>query len=287
MLTEKRAKAAVHAKKHGVASVAAEDVLAWVDDAARTTFLLDVRTAEEFARGSISGFAHAPGGQLQQATDQWVGVKGARLVLADEDGVRAPMVAAWLRQLGHDAHVITDDAATRSAFVAAGVALRRKPGFDAGRIRMKEVAAADVAAMLAGGKAIGIDLRSSAEYLKAHVPGTVWSIRPLIARAVREPSKAVILIADDPAVAKIAALDLAEAGVGDVAMLAGGFGGWLAAGQPVASSTSTPSDRERIDFVFHTLGRNEGNLDAARAYLAWETNLVAQLDPQERGSFRL
>jgi hypothetical protein len=35
------------------------------------------------------------------------------------------------------------------------------------------------------------------------------------------------------------------------------------------------------------LDRHDGNLDACRAYLAWETNLVNQMDEQERGVFRL
>ena len=46
----------------------------WLADPSRTTYLLDVRTPEEFAAGAVPGFAHAPGGQLIQATDQWVGV---------------------------------------------------------------------------------------------------------------------------------------------------------------------------------------------------------------------
>ena len=62
---------------------------------------------------------------------------------------------------------------------------------------------------------------------------------------------------------------------------------WATAGLPVGAGGDKPTDRERIDFVFHTLGRNEGNLDAARAYIAWEVGLVDQLDAQERGSFRL
>ena len=55
-------------------------------------------------------------------------------------------------------------------------------------------------------------------------------------------------------------------------------------------STATPAsppDAECVDFIFHTLGRNEGNLDAARAYLAWEVGLVDQLDADERATFRL
>ena len=67
-------------------------------DAARTTYLFDVRTPEEFYANGVPGFVHAPGGQLIQATDHWVSVRGARLVLLDDEQVRAPVVAAWLRE---------------------------------------------------------------------------------------------------------------------------------------------------------------------------------------------
>src|SRR3954451_17632278 len=46
----------------------------------RTLHLLDVRTREEYATAHPPGFASAPGGQLVQATDEWVAVRGARLV---------------------------------------------------------------------------------------------------------------------------------------------------------------------------------------------------------------
>ena len=286
-LAEKRAKVRAHAERHKVGYPTPAEVLVWLDDAASTTFLLDPRTAEEFAAGAIPGFAHAPGGQLQQATDQWVGVRGARLVLADGDSIRAPMVAAWLRQLGHEAYVMTDDAAARQAFAAAGIAARRKPAFDAARLAIREVTSQGAAAQLRAGACTAIDLRASAEYRRGHVPGSVWSIRPRIVEAVKDKSQPVILIADDPAVARLAALDLGEAGIGDVALLTGSVKAWQGDGQPLNTSEAVPADKDRIDFIFHTLGRNEGNLDAARAYLAWEVGLVQQLDPQERGSFRL
>ena len=245
------------------------------------------RIVAEFATGAIPGFSHAPGGQLQQATDQWVGVRGASLVLADRDGIRAPMVAAWLRQLGHTADVLADDAATRQAFASAGVAASRKATFEAGKIRMREVTPAEAAASQRAGTTELIDLRSSAEFMRSHAEGARWAIRPLVAEAVRDAGHTIVLVADDPNIARLAALDLAEAGSGNVALLQGGMAAWQAAGLPVASGGGKPTDRERIDFVFHTLGRNEGNLDAARAYIAWEVGLVDQLDAQERGSFRL
>ena len=42
-----------------------------------TLYLLDVRSKEEFEEGHMPGLVHAPGGQLVQATDQWVAVRGA------------------------------------------------------------------------------------------------------------------------------------------------------------------------------------------------------------------
>src|SRR5262249_3681171 len=60
------------AEASGAAFVAAGEAHALLSDGARTTFLFDVRTQEEFAASGIYGFVHAPGGQLIQATDQWV-----------------------------------------------------------------------------------------------------------------------------------------------------------------------------------------------------------------------
>src|SRR5580658_4096293 len=70
--------------------------------ARRTTYLLDVRTPEEFATGHLPGSVSAPGGQLVQAIDRWVGTRGARVVLIDDAEVRAVMTAQWLMQMGWD-----------------------------------------------------------------------------------------------------------------------------------------------------------------------------------------
>ena len=62
-------------------------------------FLLDVRSPEEFESGHL-WIKSAPGGQLVQATDEYVGVRNSRLVLIDDTGVRAIMTASWLIQMG-------------------------------------------------------------------------------------------------------------------------------------------------------------------------------------------
>lgn len=287
-LAARRERAAAHAKKHGVGTVGAADVCAWLGDRMRTTYLLDVRTAEEVAARPFHGFEHAPGGQLQQATDLWVGVKGARLVLADGDAIRAPMVAAWLRQLGHEAYVLQPSANTEE--IAAAIPADRAPrGPDALTGRAKQLRTTtdvDLAALARSGGVV-LDLRSSQAFRDGHIPGSVWSIRPRLAQAVAKGGSPVVLVADRPEVAAAAGLDLADLGIRDVSILAGGLQGWRSQGRAVETSPDTPADRDRIDFMFHTHQRHDGNVEAARAYLAWEIDLVARLDEQERGTFRI
>jgi len=273
------ARARAVAEKHGVPYVAPAAAQAWVGDAARTTYLLDVRTAEEFAGDGVPGFVHAPGGQLIQATDQWVGVKGARLVLIDGEMVRAPMVAAWLRQLGHDACVIDGG-------VAASRALTWRRSAPARPAPLPTIAPAEAAAGIAGGTMRAIDLRAGMTFRKGHAAGSVWSIRPRIGAAA-QGARSIVLIADEPGVAALAARDLAEAGHTDVRLLAGGFEAWRAAGLPVDATPNVPPDRECIDFLFFTARRHDNDPEAARQYLAWETGLLGQLDEQERGVFRI
>jgi rhodanese-related sulfurtransferase len=86
------------AQRSGVAVVDADAVRGWAGDGSRSLFLCDVRTPEEFAAGTLPGARHTPGGQLMQASDQYVGVRHARLVLFDSDGIRAFTVASWLQR---------------------------------------------------------------------------------------------------------------------------------------------------------------------------------------------
>jgi 3-mercaptopyruvate sulfurtransferase SseA len=70
-------------------------------------------------------------------------------------------------------------------------------------------------------------------------------------------------------------------------LLEGGMAAWRAAGLPVEATPELPADGDCIDYLFFVHDRHDGNKEAARRYLAWETGLVAQLDAQERAAFRL
>jgi len=265
-------------KRHGVRVAAATEVRKWLSDAERTTYLIDVRTPEEYAAGSLPGAVHAPGGQLVQATDQWVGMRNARIVLVDAEGVRAPVVASWLKQLGCDVCVLQDGIrADVSAPTPETPPLPLLP----------LVAAAEVKRRLEAGEITLFDLRESMLFRQRHIPGSRWSIRSRLARDAQGAKGTVVLIADDPAIARLAAIDLIESGTKEVQMLDGGCAAWIAAGYPTQSSPQVPADGECIDYLFFVHDRHAGNRDAMRQYLAWETGLIAQLSAEDRKLFRV
>ncbi len=67
----------------------------------RSLHLLDVRLPDEYEAGHVAGSVSAPGGQLVECSDDWIGLRGGRVVLCDDNGVRARMTASWLYRLGY------------------------------------------------------------------------------------------------------------------------------------------------------------------------------------------
>lgn len=241
----------------------------------RTTYLFDVRTMEEFAADHLPGAVHAPGGQLVQATDQCVAVRGARIILCDDTGLRAATTALWLRGMGYDVAILDADASRQGARSQAAPPESSLPniGLD------------DVAARLVGGAAL-VDLSSSMAYRRAHIAGARWTIRPRLDCLDLAGASEILLAARDPAVAEAAALDLQKRHSLPISVVPGGPEEWRAAGLEVLATPGDPPDEECIDYLFFVHDRHDGNLAAARAYLDWETSLVAQLDRQERAALQ-
>ncbi len=275
--TDLRPAAKALAARFDVPVVSAQTVQQWATDAGRTLFLCDVRTPEEFAAGSLPGAQHTPGGQLMQAGDQYVGVRGARLVLVDDDGVRAPTIASWLRQMGHDASVLEGG-------LASGLSLA--PSTTPAATSLRTIDAQTLAARIEKNDVAVIDLRGSMQFRAGHIPRARWSIRPRLAADVKSETRQLVLVADEPALAAwTAASELA--GMSAPLLLEGGMTAWRAAGLPLEATPDVPADSDCIDYLFFVHDRHDGNKEAARRYLAWETGLVAQLDAQEKAAFRL
>ena len=94
------------AYRAGVRHLSGEEANALKAQTDRTLYRFDVRSAEDYAAGHIKGFRHYPGGQLVQEIDMAAPVRGARLLLTDDKGLRADMTASWLAQMGWETYVL-------------------------------------------------------------------------------------------------------------------------------------------------------------------------------------
>jgi rhodanese-related sulfurtransferase len=279
-------RAAGVAARFGVAGIDRITLAAWQLEASRrTTYLLDVRTPEEFAAGHLPGSVSAPGGQLVQAIDRWVGTRGARLVLVDGHGTRAVMTAHWLKQMGWD--VVTLERAFDGAELERGPGEPPTPQLAAAAI----VTPAEAAALLTDGAA-AIALGSSSAFRAGHPPGGVWTIRPRLPKLPRKilDARRIVVFAEDTAVAKLAVADLAELGQAQIAIVDGGIPAWRAAGYSLVESPDTPPDEERIDFIFWNHDRHDTSESSRRAmqnYLQWELDLPGEIEKDGMSGFRI
>lgn len=97
----------------------------WAADPERTTYLLDVRTPEEYAAGHIPGTLSSEGGQLVGLSSRTIATRGARIVLIDDlDGIRAQTVAHWLSRRNFEIAILRHafapvDAQAERATIAA------------------------------------------------------------------------------------------------------------------------------------------------------------------------
>ena len=173
-------------------------VLTWTSDSSRTTFLIDVRLPEEYAEEHIQGSINAPGGQLIQALDDYIGVLGARVVLVDGGGaVRATMTAHWLKQIGTtQPYILKRGVQCLGAPLinpsSADVSRTSSPSFNKYSSQLPlfmatqgEMMARKIYQEMTPGvlkrwleidpKAITIlDLSISTTYMRGHIPGSIW-----------------------------------------------------------------------------------------------------------------
>jgi rhodanese-related sulfurtransferase len=268
-------RASAFADASGVRVIDAAQLAAFEADPSRSLYVLDVRDPPEFRAEHRAGSVNAPGGQLVQATDRWIGVRGARIVLLDDTGARARMSAAWLRLMGH-----------RDVFVVAGGLSAVRAG---GRPtpRIPELAGApliDVPGLMrlldAGDDTVVVDVARSVDYRDGHIPGALWGIRTRLAALAPRLAEARHVVATSLGgrLARLAVAELRGLTRADVTALDGGTELWRAHGRPVVKDRTSPPDEEAaIDCYLRPYDRNAGIEEAMNAYLSWEIDLVNEI----------
>jgi len=262
--------AAKVAARHGVGRADLAALARWRADEGRTTYLFDVRDPPEYEAGHLPGAISAPGGQLVQATDQYAGTLGARIVLADPLDARALMTGAWLKRMGwRDVSVLAEEGNEKGWPAPAVLGLEDAPasGLDA----------AELEKLLARNAAAVVDLGSSRAYREGHIPGAWFAIRSRLDHALaRVPkSEVLVLTSEDGLQARLAVRE-AEAVRGPVRFLDGGTRAWAAAGRALATGAERMAD-EPLDLWLKAYERQSGVKAAMEEYLRWELDLLNRI----------
>ncbi|BBQ00379.1 thiosulfate sulfurtransferase [Burkholderia sp. SFA1] len=278
ILETSRQSALALATRAGVRRTSINEAARWAGETSRTTYRFDVRTPEEYESAHAPGFQGAPGGQLVQETEMFVPVRGARVVLFDDDGVRANMTASWLAQMNIDTYVV--DGAHRGDLTEAGAYRPERPH----PAPSPKISPRELAALLddTSAGAVLLDVAPSANYVRSHIPGAHWILRSHLASAYDDvrnlpDARRYVLTCGSGALAAFAAADLAALTGKPVSVLDGGNAAWTRVGLPTeggeAKLASPRIDRYRRPY------EGVGNArEAMQAYLDWEYGLVAQLE---------
>jgi len=245
------------------------------EHATRTLFKFDVRTREEYETGHLEGWRWAPGGQLVQATDEYLATRRARVVLADWDGVRALTTGAWLAQLGAvEVHLYQPPAlAPLQRGVEPRRVLRHRPA--AAGVRAQALHAA-----LNADEALVFDVESRVAYERGHVPGARFAAPDRLAEFLSpDDPRVIVLTSSDGVLASVVAAELAWRSKRPVQYLLGGTRAWkaegLALGTGAAGVLTGDDDQSISPYLFDDLAARD---DGFREYLDWELGLVAQLE---------
>ena len=220
-----------------------------------------------------------------QETDAHVATWGARIVLVDDNGVRATMTASWLKQMGWS------DVAVLIAGPAGGdwVSGRHVPralGLEG--TAASGIAVGELSRALSAGSAVVVDLDFSRRYSQGHIPGAWFATRTRLADALAKLPAAgtIVLTSPDGRLAQLAAAELTGIATVPVVSLAGGTQAWVEAGLPLEQGATHMAD-EADDVVLSARERNQDRETAMREYLEWEINLVNDMATDDDHRFQV
>jgi rhodanese-related sulfurtransferase len=267
------------ARRFGIARIDRDALAEFHADQARTLYLFDVRDPAEYAAGHVPGALSAPGGQLVQATDQYVGTLGARIVLIDDAEVRAVMTASWLRQMGWQDVFVLAEAGSKTGGETPQILGPAPPA----ELRID---CAGLAHLIARNETTIVDLSFSREYRKAHIPGAWFAIRSRLAQALKKiPLRGtLVLTSEDGVVAGLAAPEALSLVDIAVRWLDGGNAAWQAAGHAPTADHVQMAD-EALDVWLKPYERPNDTTKAMDEYLAWEVDLLARIERDGSAKF--
>ncbi len=266
------------------------ELSALLDSHAADIALIDVREAAEYNLAHIAGSCSLPRRQIEFRMTGLVPWRGARVIVCDDDGVRATLAAATLETMGYtDVSVLTGGL---NRWVTDGHNTEwglNVPSKDFGekvllQQEVPELEPDELAAWFAEGKRpILLDSRTPEEHHRACIPGSrsmpgaelglrIWDL-------AQDPQTPVVVHCAGRTRSIIGAGTLKRLGVPNVYALKNGTMGWQLAGLELETGSDrlalpqpTPEGRKRGEAAARKVAEAEGvrfvNPSAARDLLA-------------------
>jgi rhodanese-related sulfurtransferase len=275
-LDRARARAARLAERAGLRHIDTATLARWRGDNQRTTYVFDVCSQAEYTAGHIAGSCHAPYGTLVMSPDRYFATLNARIVLVDDDTVRATVTALWLAQMGWGEVAILVDGLQSDALVTG-----LEPSFplELPRTAVQVLSARELYELQRVHPVRIIDVGTSDGYVNGHIPGAIWCSRIALDTLLREETHdgPTVLTSEDSVLAQLAADDLDGSGVPAVSLLAGGNAAWHEAGFTLANGAERLAS-PRHDHWLASSERPGDTRQNVLDYLAWEETLLDDIE---------
>jgi len=273
------------ADRFGIQKVDHDTLKNWRSELeSRTLYILDVRLPEEFEGGHLEGSRNAPGGQLIQATDRYIVVRNARVLLLDDTEVQATMTASWLKQMGwRDVYVLEGG-------IGNGPLIKgpHKPEV----LGLESVEAMHVSELgkifESKRKVVIVDFATNLEYKNGHIPGAWWCVRSRIKAFLSKIPTAeyIVLTSPDGIIAQLSYKDVKVLCPNvQVRVLDGGTRAWIETGFPTTEGMENVTS-SADDLWYEPVDQEDALAKAMRDYLTWELGLIEQVKRDGNANFQ-
>ena len=201
-----------------------------------------------------------------QATDQYAGTLGARIVLIDDREVRAVMTASWLKQMGWRDVFVLAASGNETGRPAAPVLGPTPPP-------ERAIEAKELSELVAKDRATVVDLSLSPAYRKGHIPGAWFAIRTRLPQALAKMpmNGELVLTSEDGVLAGLAAPKRRRAGALPARRQR------RLAGRRFPLSTEARMADEPLDYWPKPYERPGDTKGAMNEYLSWEVDLLPRI----------
>jgi rhodanese-related sulfurtransferase len=278
------------ADRFGVKTIDNQQLAAFKAEKDRSLYLIDLRTPDEYRSGHRPDSVYGWGVQLVQGMDKYAATRHARVVLIDNYMVRALMTASWMVQADWpDTYVLANP--FEGVGLVPGDYKPVVPGVE--QVKLPHLTPAELDGRLEARKTTVIDVATSLNYKKGHIPGAWFAIRSRLEESLKTipPSSSFVVTGDSAPLVALTARDLAALSGKPVSILEGGNAAWRKAGLPMTAGfenlAAKTDDIFRQPFLWGQFEPMSPEFkQAANAYFEWELQLPDQLERAQETHFK-